>query len=229
MNETEQSKRVAVIAGASGLVGSECLQRLLQSADYQRVIALVRRPLGLDHPKLQQIVANFEALPQLADYAGADVFCALGTTMKQAGSREAFRAVDFDASFAFAKVAATVGARQFLLVSSIGANPESHTFYLKVKGELEEALKPLSFPALHIFRPSFLVGERAETRPGERVGAVVAKALDFVFVGKMKKYSAIEVTDLATAMVKAAHRVEPGVHIYEFEQIVALAKAEPAV
>jgi uncharacterized protein YbjT (DUF2867 family) len=225
VNETEQSKRVAVIAGASGLVGGECLRRVLQTADYDRVIALVRTPLEVDNPKLQQIIVNFAELPQLPAYAGADVFCALGTTMRQAGSREAFRAVDFGASFAFAKAAAQGGARQFLLVSSIGANPQSHTFYLKVKGEQEEALKSLPFQSLHIFRPSFLVGERAETRPGERVGAVVAKALEFAFVGKMKKYSAIEVTDLATAMVATARRAEPGVHTYEFEQIVALAKS----
>jgi uncharacterized protein YbjT (DUF2867 family) len=224
VNETEQSKRVAVIAGASGLVGSDCLQRLLQSRDYDRVISLVRRPLDLDNPRLQQITANFAELPPLPGRAGAAVFCALGTTMRLAGSREAFRAVDFGASFAVAKAAAAAGAHQFLVVSSIGANPESHAFYLRVKGELEEALKPLPFKSLHIFRPSLLVGQRAEKRAGERVGAVVAKALDFAFVGKMKKYSAIEITDLAQAMVNAAHLAKPGVHIYEFDSIMALAK-----
>ena len=123
-----------------------------------------------------------------------------------------------------AKAAAAAGARQFLLVSSIGANPESRTFYLRVKGELEEALKSLPFQSLHIFRPSLLVGQRAEMRPAERVGAVVAKALDFAFVGKMKKYSAIEVSELAQAMVNASHKAEPGVHIYEFDEIMAMAK-----
>jgi uncharacterized protein YbjT (DUF2867 family) len=224
VNETEQSKRTAVIAGASGLTGSECLPRLLQSQDYDRVIALVRRPLELDNPKLQQITVKFAELPRLPDLAGGAAFCALGTTMRLAGSREAFRAVDFDAAFAVAKAAAAAGARQFLLVSSIGANPESRTFYLRVKGELEEAVKSLPFQSLHIFRPSLLVGQRAEMRPAERVGAVVAKALDFAFVGKMKKYSAIEVSELAQAMVNASHKAEPGVHIYEFDEIMAMAK-----
>jgi uncharacterized protein YbjT (DUF2867 family) len=224
VNETEQSQRIAVIAGASGLVGNECLQRLLQTDGYQQVLALVRRQLEVDNPKLRQVTVNFADLSQLPPCVGGDAFCALGTTMQKAGSREAFRAVDFDASLNFARAAAAAGARQFLLVSSIGANPDSKTFYLKVKGELEEALKPLPFKSLHIFRPSFLVGERSESRPGERVGAVVAKAIEFAFVGKMKKYSAVEVTDLAAAMVAAARHAEPGVHSYEFEQIMALAK-----
>jgi uncharacterized protein YbjT (DUF2867 family) len=225
VNENAETKRVAVIAGASGLVGTELLQLLLQSEDYQQVVALVRRPLELTHPNLRQITVMFGELPQLSAFTKADVFCALGTTLKQAGSREAFRAVDYDAALAFAQVAAGGAARQFMLVSSIGANARSNTFYLQVKGELEEGLKPLPFQSLHIFRPSFLVGNRPESRPGERLGVVVAKALEFAFVGKLKKYSAIDAIDLAAAMLAAAHRAEPGVHTYEYEQILALAKA----
>jgi uncharacterized protein YbjT (DUF2867 family) len=225
VNGNTQTKRVAVIAGASGLVGSECLRRLLQSSDYEQVIALVRRPLELADPKLRQITVMFGDLPQVTAFAGADVFCALGTTMKQAGSHKAFRAVDFDAAHAIAKLAAAGGARQFVLVSSIGANAQSKTFYLRVKGELEEALKSLPFPALQIFHPSLLLGDRQDARPGERVGAVVAKALDFAFVGKLRKYSAIDVADLAAAMLTATRRAEPGVHSYEYEQIMALAKS----
>ncbi len=224
MTSTGATPRIAVLAGASGLVGSHCLSLLLKSSNYDEVLALVRRPLASQHPKLQQLEVNFESLPRLPEFAGADVFCALGTTMRQAGSREAFRKVDFDAGLAYATATAKGGANQFLLVSSIGANRHSSTFYLQVKGELEDAVEPLPFRSIHIFRPSFLMGDRNSDRPAERVGTAVAKALDFAFAGKLKKYSALEADDLAAAMLAAANKAEPGVHHYGFEQILALAK-----
>ncbi len=225
MTSNELSSRVAVLAGASGLVGSECLRQLLQSPDYDRVIAMVRRPLETSHPKFLQITVDFSNLPDRSEFAGADVFSALGTTMKQAGSREAFRKVDYDAALSFARVAAEGGARQFILVSSVGANAHSATFYLKVKGELEDALKALPFRSLHIFRPSFLAGDRVANRPAERVGIAVAKVFDFAFVGKLKKYSAVDVSELAAAMLSAARYAQPGAHTYEYEQILLLAKS----
>jgi uncharacterized protein YbjT (DUF2867 family) len=224
VNSNVRSTHIAVIAGASGLVGGQCLNLLLQSPEYDQVIALVRRPLENAEAKLRQVIVDFTCLPSLPEFAGADVFSTLGTTMKQAGSREAFRHVDFDATLGFATAAAQAGARQFAVVSSVGADVHSHTFYLKVKGEVEEALKLLAFESLNIFRPSFLAGDRADARAAERVGIAVAKTLDFAFVGKFKKYSPVEVSELAAAMLNAAHRAEPGKHIYEYEQIVALAK-----
>lgn len=206
-------------------MGGECLRLLLESPGYDQVIAFVRRPLPTTNAKLRQITVDFSGLPHRSEFAGADVFSALGTTMKQAGSREAFRKVDFEAALEFAKVAAEGGARQFVLVSSIGSSAHSNTFYLKVKGELEDALNFLPFRSLHIFRPSFLAGDRPETRPAERVGIAVAKTLEFVFVGKLKKYSAIDASELATAMLAAARHAESGSHIYEYEQILALAKS----
>lgn len=229
MTQNAVSSRVAVIAGASGLVGGECLRQLVQSSDYDQIVAFVRRPLEVAHPKLRQMIVDFERLPPLPEFAGADVFSALGTTMKQVGSRDAFRKVDFAAAVTFASAAAQAGARQFLLVTSVSADPFSATFYLRVKGELEEELKTLPFLALHIFRPSFLAGDRLGSRPGERVGIAGAKALDFVFVGSLKKFSAVDVPDLAAAMLQAAHRADPGVHIYEYEQIVELAKSTAGV
>ncbi len=216
---------VAVIAGASGLVGGECLRLLLLSDNYTQVIALVRRPLEISHPKLRELIVDFARLPQLPEFAGADVFSTLGTTMKQAGSREAFRQIDFDANLALATLAAKGGACQFVIVSSIGADPSSSTFYLKVKGELEAALKLLPFRSLQVFRPSFLAGDRLGSRPAERVGVAVAKALDFAFVGSLKRFSPVDVDALATAMLHAARRAEPDVHIYEYEQILELAKS----
>jgi uncharacterized protein YbjT (DUF2867 family) len=145
--------------------------------------------------------------------------------MKQAGSREAFRQIDFEANLSLATLAAKGGACQFVIVSSISADPHSSTFYLRVKGELEDVLKSLPFPSLHLFRPSFLAGDRLGSRPGERVGVAVAKALDFAFVGSLKKFSPVDVDALATAMLQAARRADPGIHVYEYEQILELAKS----
>ncbi len=224
MTSTGATPRIAVLAGASGLVGSHILSLLLESSNYSNVLALVRRPLDTRHPKLQQLEVNFENLPDSPEFAGADVYCALGTTMRQAGSREAFRKVDYDAELAYATVAAQCGANQFLVVSSVGANAHSSTFYLQVKGELEDAVKTLPFCSIHIFRPSFLAGDRTSDRPAERIGTAVAKAFDFAFVGNLKKYSAVEADDLAAAMLAAARRAQPGVHYYQYEEIVELAK-----
>ncbi len=225
MTSNELPSHAAVLAGPSGLVGSECLRQLLQSPAYDRVIAFVRRPLDTTHPKLLQINVDFSNLPDRSEFTGADVFSALGTTMKQAGSRDAFRKVDYDAALSFATVAAQCGARQFVVVSSIGADSHSATFYLKVKGELEDALRTLPFRSLHIFRPSFLAGDRIAGRPMEIVGTAVAKTFDFAFVGKLRKYSAVAASDLAAAMLGAAHQAAPGAHIYEFEQIMEFAKS----
>ncbi len=222
MTEPSGVGRVAVIAGASGLTGSACLERVLASGEYRKVIALVRRPLAKESEKLQQVTVNFDELPPL-EVRGGDIFSALGTTMKQAGSREEFYRVDHDYTMAVARSAAEAGARQFVVVSSVDANPESHTFYLKVKGEVEEELKQLGFASLHIFRPSFLAGDRIESRAGERLGTAVAKALEFAFIGRLRKYSAMDIEVLAKAMVNAARLAERGTHVYEYEQIVELA------
>jgi uncharacterized protein YbjT (DUF2867 family) len=221
----DASSRVAVLAGASGLVGGECLRLLVHSGDYVEVIAFVRHPLGFSHPKLRLVRVDFASLPSLPEFSGADVFSALGATMQQAGSREAFRKVDYDASLAFATRAAQGGARQFAVVSSINAHAHSSAFYLRVKGELEDALKLLPFPSLHIFRPSFMAGDHLGSRPGERVGVSISTALDFAFIGKLRKFSAVDVDVFANAMIKAARRADAGVHVYEYEQIVELAKS----
>jgi uncharacterized protein YbjT (DUF2867 family) len=214
----------ALLAGASGLVGSHCLRLLLDSRYYAAVLALGRRPLPFEHPKLHQLTVSFDSLPSLQQCAGADIFCALGTTMKKAGSRQAFRKVDFDYPLAFGRHAADGGARQFLLVSSIGADPHSTNFYLRVKGELEEALKTLPFHALHLFRPSFLMGERVERRFAERFGVALASSMEFTFVGPVRRYRPIRAEEVAKAMLAAARLVRPGAHTYEYEQIRSLAR-----
>ena len=172
--------RTALIVGGSGLVGRFCLQALLEDPAYGSVISLARRELPIPaNPKRVQKVLPFETLAALDLPPMDDVFCALGTTIRKAGSQQAFRCVDYDLPLAVADHALKFGARQFVLVSSIGADARSKNFYLRTKGELEDMLRRLPFKALHIFRPSFLIGKREESRLGESIAIPLAKALQF--------------------------------------------------
>jgi uncharacterized protein YbjT (DUF2867 family) len=206
----------ALIAGASGLVGGTLLTQLLAAPEYDRVIALGRRPLERVHPKLVQLIADFAALDRVAaDLECDDAFCCLGTTIKQAGSREAFRAVDHGAVLAFAWAAQRAGAQRFFVVSSIGADPESRIFYSRVKGETEAALQVLGFSTLAIFRPSLLLGPRARVRLGERISAAIMWLLEPVMVGRFRKYRAIEAEVVARAMVRCSFG-QPGQGVLDF-------------
>ena len=218
--------RVALIAGASGLVGSHCLARLLREPAYERVIALVRRPLGLDDARLEQRVIDFDRLGAVgAEFpAATDVFCCLGTTMKRAGSEAAFRRVDFTYVVALAAQALEHGARQFLLVSALGANPGSRIFYSRVKGEAEAAIRALPFEGRHIFRPSILTGERAEHRPAERAGIAALTGASFLLVGPLRKYRPIPAGAVAEAMVRVALKSPRGVNTYDSDAIARIAR-----
>jgi uncharacterized protein YbjT (DUF2867 family) len=213
--------RSAVIAGASGLVGGFCLQALLQDPHYERVIAYGRRTLPQNHPKLTSVITDFHSFDGFPD--AADVFCALGTTIRNAGSRAAFRQVDFDYPKALAECAAQHGAVQFVLVSSVGAGARARNFYLRVKGETEREVANLPFRSVHLFRPSLLTGPRAETRPGERVAIAMAGVFGFALRGRLRRYRAIPAEIVGRAMVAAAVRGEPGVSIYEHDAIHWLA------
>ena len=210
----------ALIAGATGLVGSHCLQFLLASPGYTSVTALVRKGTGISHPKLLEKLVDFDNLPDLPP--SDDVYCALGTTIKKAGSKPAFLRVDLEYPLQIAQRSITAGAKLFLLVSSVGASSKSGNFYLRTKGELEDGLRRLSLTALHIFRPSFLVGQRLEKRAGERLGIALAEALKFTMVGVLRKYRSIRAENVARAMVKAASLGSTGVHIYEYDEILRL-------
>ncbi len=210
----------ALLLGASGLVGGHCLQLLLEDEAYAKVAVWVRKPLALRHPQLEQLVVDFARLESYAELAKAnDVFCCLGTTIKKAGSQEAFRQVDFTYPLEIAKIAAANGAEQFLLVSSLGANPKSAIFYSRVKGEVEAAITPLPFRAIHIFRPSLLLGERQEMRLGEKIGEKVAGAFSFLLSGPLRKYRPIHARVVAAAMIAVAKQNLAGVNIFESERI----------
>ena len=214
----------AIIAGATGLTGAACVEELLRSAAWDRVIALVRRPTGRSHPRYEERVVDFDSLLPTGMPRGSDVFCALGTTIAKAGSREAFRRVDYGYTLALARRAVDAGADQFLLVSSAGANPSSSNFYLRTKGEIEAAVCALPFASVNLFRPGPLTGSRAERRAGERIGIAAARLLAPVLVGPLRKYHPIAAADVARAMVAAARQRRPGRHIHHYDQMIALAR-----
>jgi uncharacterized protein YbjT (DUF2867 family) len=218
------TRRTALLAGATGLVGGHCLDLLLHDDAYGQVTVLGRRELGTTHRKLVQRVVDFDRLAELDDVPRVDdVFCCLGTTMKQAGSEEAFRRVDFTYVYELVRLASRHRAGQFLLVSALGANRQSRVFYNRVKGEVEEAVRKLPFDGVHIFRPSLLLGDRRESRPGERLAILAGRALGFVFIGPLGRYRPIAARAVAAAMVRIAKEAARGVHVYESDRIRALA------
>lgn len=218
------NNRTATLLGATGLVGGHCLSLLLNEPRYGRVVALGRRTIAVEHPKLRQYVIDFERPQQFAHlFETHDLFCCLGTTIKKAGSRAAFRRVDFTYPHECARLAARAGAEQLLLVSSLGADARSRIFYSRVKGELEEAISQLPFKAVQIFRPSLLLGTRAEARTGERVAEKIFKLLPFIFSGPLRKYRPVEAHGVAAAMVRIAGQSPPGVNLFESRRIAELA------
>lgn len=206
------------------MVGRYCLGTLLQRDDWHKVIVLARRDLGLAaHPKLEQkIVADVGKLTA-TDFTGAnDVFCATGTTIRKAGSQEEFRRIDHEMPLAAARAALEAGAQQFVLVSSVGADPDSKNFYLRTKGELERDLVQLKFRAIHILRPGLLLGHREEFRPGERMATRIAPLLNLTLYGPLKRYRSIAAEKVGRAMVGAAKQEKSGTFVYEYDDIVRL-------
>ena len=199
------------LAGATGLVGRECLRLLSNDAAVAEVRALVRHSLPPETlgPRVRECRTDFSGLEKHQDWFQVNwVFCALGTTIRAAGSPEAFRRVDYEYTLSIAKLALSRGASHFLLVSAIGANPRSPFFYNRVKGELEDAVRSLGYPSLTIARPSLLLGQRQEWRFGEEL----AKRLGWLLPSQWRPVHASQV---ATALVHAAHASVPGMRIWE--------------
>jgi len=209
--------KTALIVGATGLIGGHLTRKILNLPTYSKIKVLVRKPLDFQHPKLEQIIINFDNFDKLLLVAD-DVFCCLGTTMKQAGSKEAFYKVDFTYPFEIAKAALQNGAKQFLIVTAMGAEAKSMFYYNRVKGEIEKTLTDLNFPTLLIFRPSLLLGERKDSRAGEGFATIIMKAFDFL---TPKKYKAIKGETVANAMLDLAQKGIIGKQIFESGEMQA--------
>jgi uncharacterized protein YbjT (DUF2867 family) len=221
--------RTALLLGATGLVGGHCLDLLLEDETYGRVTVLVRRRMERAHPKLEQRVIDFDRLGDQAElFQSHDVFCCLGTTIRKAGSEEAFRRVDFDYTVESARLAAGEGAEQFLVVTAVGADPNSRIFYNRVKGEVEVAVERLPFRSVIILRPSLLLGERTELRLGERLAEPVARVFSPLLRGGLRKYRPIHARRVAAAMVRLAREGREGVRVVESDEIDRIASSGDA-
>ena len=216
--------RVALLLGATGLVGSHCLHLLLPDTAYARVRVLVRRPLGQRHPRLEAHQVDFDRLEENAGlFAVDDVYSCLGTTMARAGSEAAFRRVDHDYPVQAGELAVANGAEQYMMVSAIGADPQSRIFYNRVKGEAEAAVKRLPFRAVWVLRPSLLLGDRQELRVGERLASAVSRPLAPLLVGRFRRYRPIDAEAVAQAMIRLAHQHGTG-GVVESDEIERLAE-----
>lgn len=219
-------ERVALVVGATGLIGAQCVELLSLEETYREVRVLTRRELGRPvSERVREHVVDFDQLERAPEvFSVDDVYCCLGTTMKVAGSREGFRKVDYDYVLSVAKLARANGAKRFALVSSIGADASAWNFYLRVKGEVERDVRALGFETLELLRPGILQGERREKRSGEAAGLAVMRAVAPWMVGGLRAYRPVEANTVAKAMVRALVKGEPGARVRTYDEIVGLAE-----
>lgn len=215
-----------MVLGATGLTGNLVLEQLLAKPEVTSVVVPVRRLLTLVDPKLQQQVINFDDLAAHGQLFEVDVLvCCLGTTIRKAGSRKAFRKVDHDYALTAARLARDSGARALLLMSAVGASASSGVFYNRVKGELEDGVRALNFPYLSIYQPSLLLGERQERRTAESLGMAVMPLVNRVLIGPFRKYRAIAASRVAAAMANEVAMLaeeasaDPVVKVWEYPDL----------
>lgn len=221
--ETKEGK-TAIVAGAGGLTGSLLVDKLIKDADFKKIILLTRKPCKVANPKVQEFVVDFDKLSRTDFWPDADVlFCCIGTTISKAGSRANFRKADYEIPVKLANLCSLFRVPMHL-VSSIGADAGSTNFYLRTKGETEDALRAVDLPGLCIYRPSMLYGPRKEIRIGESIGKAIMWVVHPLLAGPLKKYSGIHAGTVASAMIKNAKEGKKGVHIFESEEIKELVR-----
>jgi uncharacterized protein YbjT (DUF2867 family) len=214
----------AVIAGASGLIGNKLLQLLLQSQQYDEVLALVRSELPVNHKKLVQLVVNFDQLKlHQASITGHAIFCCLGSTRSKTPDLSVYRKIDHDYPLELAQIAAHNNIPHYHLVSAIGANSKSGNFYTKLKGQTEDDIQQVGISSLHIYQPSLLTGNRKEFRFAEKLATAVMKVIDPLLLGSLQKYRSVPAGTVAQAMYRQSLNNEEGVFIHPSNHIKQLA------
>ncbi|WP_322923387.1 oxidoreductase [Paenibacillus campi] len=219
------SERIALIAGATGLVGRALVDVLLQNETYDRIKVLVRQvvPEWQQHERLQQLVVDYDHLERhAANLQANDVYCCLGTTIKQAGSQARMYEIDVTYPLRLAELARQQGATHWLVVSAMGADASARIFYSRIKGELEQQLRTLGYPFLSIVQPSLLLGKREQFRAGERAAAVVSTVLSPLLRGNLAKYKPIQAETVARAMYRLALELQRGTNVYTSSQLQQL-------
>lgn len=216
-------KRV-IIAGASGLIGSELLKLLLDDKRVEEVVALVRKPLPINNLKLIQINTTFDSLEEIrSELYGDALFCCLGSTKSKTPNINDYRKVDHDYPVALAKIASENKLPQFHLISALGADTTSKLFYNKLKGETEIDVKKFAFRSIHIYQPSLLTGSRVENRPLEKLAISLMKIVNPILIGNFKKYKSIKAITVAKAMINQTFKNLEGVYTYPSNIIKQLA------
>lgn len=222
--------RSALVIGATGLVGASLVRQLCENDEYAAVNVIARRELAFSHPKLVVKIRDFDQITESDIEFAHEVFCCLGTTTKKAGSREQFEKVDVEYPLVVAALAKNRGITHFLVISAMGANEKSLTYYSRVKGKLESQLITMDFPQLSIVRPSLLTGERDDLRLAENLGAKAMSALNPLLIGPGKKFRSIEASQVALAMLAIAlHGKKQKVAIYTSEELAMMQLPEPVI
>jgi uncharacterized protein YbjT (DUF2867 family) len=215
--------KTAVLLGATGMVGTALLNQLIADQEYAKIIAIVRKPLKIEHSKIEQQVIDFDKPESYRDLVKGDVlFSSFGTTKKKAGSKENQYKIDFTYQYEIAEAGAANGIKNYVLVSSAGADSNSSIFYSRIKGELDQAVRNLNFDHVTILRPSMLDGDRNEKRTGEQIGLKIMNVL-LPWLPYFKKYRPIHAAIVAKAMLNSAGLAKDKYRIYELEQIFELA------
>ena len=216
-------KRTAILFGATGLIGNLLLDELIQSDEYAEIKIFVRQPIEISHEKIKEFAVDFSNLDSFLNHvSGDDIFICLGTTIKKAGSIKKMEEIDRDLPAKLASAAIANGVKRIAVVSSLGADPRSNNYYLRIKGEMEQEILKLKFQNTAILRPSMLLGERKEKRAGETAGKFVMTVFNPILIGKMKKYRAIHGRDVAKAMVMILQKDQIK-NIYESDELQRLA------
>ena len=222
------SEKTAAILGSTGMIGNYLLELILADRYFNTVRILVRRPVQKESDRVEVKLVDFnDAESFKLALEGCDtIFSCIGTTQKNVkGNNELYRKIDFDIPLKAARFGKEGGCTKFILVSSVGANSKSNTFYLRLKGELEEAIHKVGLDAVHVMQPSMLLGERTEKRTAEKIIQGAMKFLNPIFGGAFRKYRAIHGKTVAAAMLKLAKEDEPGFYLYTYDDIKRLGKA----
>lgn len=213
----------AILLGASGLIGNDLLTKLLNSPKYSEVLTIVRKGLTIEHPKLKELIVDFDRINEYsASIQGDVVFCCLGTTNSKTPDKVQYKKIDYQYPLDVAKIAQNNGATAYHLVSAMGADVNSSIFYSKTKGEVERDLQAIPFKSIYIYRPSLLEGNREEKRSAEKIMIGLMRFLNPLLIGGLKKYRSIKIETVASAMFKESLTDKEGIFIYSSDQIEAI-------